>query len=138
MLALQLRGPDMMGLGADGAFHAAVLDSVAERVARIRKRMIAIGVPVAVGSGVVTTLTFAGAFAFARSERVWAPSLWLGGVATLAGLLSTAIAAKTVAANAAASEASTPAPNAVAAETAAAEAAAVPAPAAFARAFYGA
>jgi hypothetical protein len=101
MLAIQLQSlgsPDLMGLSYDGhlaATAATITESVAERVTRIRAKMLSVGIPVAVGTGIFTTLTFAGAFGFARSERVWAPALWLGGVATVAGLVSVAIAAKT-------------------------------------------
>lgn len=86
MLALQ--HSNFMGLSVDGAFHAAVTETVAERVARIRNKMI---------GGGATTLIFAGAFKLAKSEQVWAPSLWLGGVSAVASLLSVALAAKTAA-----------------------------------------
>lgn len=124
MLALQLRGPDsMMGLAYDGTFQAAVAETVAERVARIRAKMVSVGIPASFATGIFTTLTFAGAFGLARTERVWLPSLLLGGVATLAALASTAVAATSV--NAAAAPAATT--TASTAPAAAAPAAAAPA-----------
>jgi len=99
MLAIQLQDQEsIMGLNAEGQLMAAITETVAERVARIRTRMIAIGIPVAVGSGLVTMLTFAGAFRLARTERVWTPAIWLGTVATVSGLISVTIAAQTAAA----------------------------------------
>jgi hypothetical protein len=95
MLALQFHDASMMGLSAEGQLVTAVTESVTDRVTRLRARMIAIGIPTAVGSGIFTTLTFAGAFGLARTERVWAPAFLLGGIATLAGLVSVAVAAKT-------------------------------------------
>jgi hypothetical protein len=95
MLALQFNDAGIMGLSADGQqVVAATSAAVADRVQRIRARMISLGIPVAVGTGVFTMLTFAGAFGLARSERVWAPAAWLGAVATIAGLVSVAAAAK--------------------------------------------
>lgn len=95
MLAIQLNDAGIMGLGADGQQVVAVAtEAVADRVRRIRARMVSLGIPVAIGTGVFTTLTFAGAFGLAHSERVWAPAIWLGAVATVAGLVSVAVAAK--------------------------------------------
>jgi hypothetical protein len=88
------RARSFMGLNAEGVPVAPVTATIADRVAAIRARMIAIGVPVAVGSGVVTMLAFAGAFGLARTERVWTPAIWLGAVATIGGLISVAVAAK--------------------------------------------
>ena len=86
----------LMGLSADGQLLTKVTESVADRVARIRAQMISIGIPAAVGSGAFTTLVFAGAFGLAHTERVWAPALLLGGVATLAGLVSVAMASRAI------------------------------------------
>jgi hypothetical protein len=116
----------MMGLGADGQLVTQVTESIADRIIRIRARMLTIGIPVAVGTGVLTTATFAGAFGLAKTERVWAPALLLGGVATLAALVSVAVAAKTATAaanDAAAAAALVAATNAAAAKAAAAAAA---------------
>lgn len=100
--------------GADPSVTQQVTQSIAERVAAIRAKMISLGIPIAVGTGAVTTLAFAGAFGLAHSERVWAPSIWLGAVATVAGLVSVAMAAKvasdTATQQAAAQQAATPAP----------------------------
>jgi len=96
MLALQFQnGSHMMGLGANGQqVVVATTETIADRVARIRTRMIAIGIPAAVGSGAVTMLTFAAAFGLARTERVWVPAIWLGAVTTIGALVSVAVAAK--------------------------------------------
>jgi hypothetical protein len=83
----------IMGLAADGT-AAAVTATVADRVAAIRAKMLTIGIPAAVGSGVVTMLTFAGAFGLARTERVWTPAIWLGAATAIGGLISVALAAK--------------------------------------------
>jgi hypothetical protein len=91
MLAIQLQ--DSWGLAADGTFHAAVTQTVAERIAQLRTKLLTVGVPAALISGGAVTLIFAGAFKLAHSERVWAPSLWLGGVSALSGLISVALAA---------------------------------------------
>ena len=102
MLALQYNGHgSMMGLGVYGmplrdaaATANAVEQSIATRVAAIRAKMITLGIPLAVGTGAVTMLGFAGAFGLARTERVWAPAIWLGALATIGGLISVAMAAK--------------------------------------------
>lgn len=87
-----------MGLGADGALmQATITQTVAERVQAIRNKMVTLGVPIAVGSGAITMLTFAAAFGLARTERVWAPALWLGAMTTVGGLITAAVAAKTAA-----------------------------------------
>ena len=83
----------IMGLAADGT-AAVVTATVADRVHRIRAKMLSIGIPAAVGSGVVTMLTFAGAFGLARTERGWTPAIWLGAATTLGALISVAIAVK--------------------------------------------
>jgi len=92
----------MFGLAQDGSLmqaqaqaQATITQTVAERVAAIRQKMVAVGIPVAVGSGVVTMLTFAGAFGLARTERVWMPAIWLGALTTIGGLIAVATAAKT-------------------------------------------
>jgi hypothetical protein len=120
--------PAMMGLAADGQLVAQITESIADRIIRIRARLLTIGIPVAVGTGVLTTATFAGAFGLAKTERVWAPALLLGGVVTLAALVSVAVAAKT--ATAAANDAAAAALAANAAAVAAARAAAARAAAA--------
>jgi len=116
MLALQFQ--DSWGLAADGAFHAAVTETVATRLARIRSKLVTVGIPTALIGGGVTTLIFAGAFGLARSERVWAPALWLGGVSAVAGLISVAMAAQTVEKVAVEAAAAPLAPTPTAAETA--------------------
>lgn len=132
MLALQLQNPRMMmGLGADGQqVVAAATEAVADRVRRIRAKMISIGIPAAVGTGAVTMLTFAGAFGLAKSERVWAPAIWLGAVTTVGALVSVALAAK-VADDTAKAAATTPAAPAVSPTVVATTPAPTPAPAAF-------
>ncbi len=132
MLALQLQSPGMMGLGADGQQVVAVVtETIAERVRRIRAKMISIGIPAAVGTGALTMLTFAGAFGLARSERVWAPAIWLGAVTTVGALVSVALAAKV--ADDTAKAAATPTTTATPATspTVVATTPAAPAPAAF-------
>jgi hypothetical protein len=130
MLALQLQSPGMMGLGADGQQVVAVVtETIAERVRRIRAKMISIGIPAAVGTGALTMLTFAGAFGLARSERVWAPAIWLGAVTTVGALVSVALAAKV--ADDTAKAAATPATPAAPSPTVVATTPAAPAPAAF-------
>ena len=94
-LAGQSATAAMMGLGDDGQLVVKVTESIADRIIRIRARMLTVGIPVAVGTGVLTTVAFAGAFGLAKTERVWAPALLLGSVATLAALVSVAVAAKT-------------------------------------------
>lgn len=95
MLALQHHG-SMMGLNRRGQFADAVTTTVAERVAKIRSDMLKIGIPVALGSGVLTMVTFAGAFGLAHTERIWAPAAWLGAATAVGALISVAIAAKTI------------------------------------------
>ena len=103
MLTMQLHDagsssyPTLMGLSAEGQLVQHITESIAERVVRIRARMLAVGISAAVGTGLFTTLTFAGAFHLARTERVWAPAFLLGGVGTMAALVSVALAAKAVA-----------------------------------------
>lgn len=122
MLEVQLQGCSncIMGLDADAAVQSSVTQQVtqtlAERVAAIRAKMISLGIPVAVGSGVVTMLAFAGAFGLARTERVWTPSIWLGALTTIGGLIGVATAAK--ATSDAAATASAAAPPATAAPAA--------------------
>jgi hypothetical protein len=102
MFAMQLQHSGMMGLGDDGQqamatstqSMAAGAQSVANRVASIRERMLAIGIPAAIGTGAVTMLTFAAAFGLARTERVWIPAIWLGAVSTIGALVSVAVAAR--------------------------------------------
>lgn len=97
MLALQLQNPGIMGLSAEGQqVVASTTAAVAERVQRIRSKLISVGIPAAFIGGGVTTLVFAGAFGLARSERVWAPAIWLGAISTVGSLIATAIAAKAV------------------------------------------
>ena len=96
MLALQRQHPRyMMGLGSDGQqLVTTTTDTIATRVAAIRAKMLTLGIPMAVGSGAVTMLTFAAAFGLARTERVWAPAIWLGAMTTVGALVSVAVAAK--------------------------------------------
>jgi len=101
MLALQLQGCSncIMGLRDDAtpaqpSIATQVEQTIADRVAAIRAKMIQLGIPVAVGTGVVTMLAFAGAFGLARTERVWTPSIWLGALTTIGGLIGVATAAK--------------------------------------------
>jgi hypothetical protein len=68
------------------------------RLARIRSRLLAVGIPSSVAGGLVTTLIFAGAFSVAKTERVWLPALILGGAAALSGLARAVVAANSVAA----------------------------------------
>lgn len=82
------------GQATDPSVTQQVTQSVADRIAAIRAKMVKVGIPAAVGSGVLTMFVSAGAFGLARTERVWTPSIFLGGVATLAGLVATALAAK--------------------------------------------
>lgn len=95
MLALQHHG-SMMGLNWQGQFAEAVTTTVAERVAKIRADMLKIGIPVAIGSGALTMLTFAGAFGLAHTDRIWAPAAWLGAATAIGALISVAVTAKTM------------------------------------------
>jgi hypothetical protein len=95
MLALQHENAQMMfGQATAPSVTQQVTQSIADRIAAIRAKMVKVGIPAAVGTGVVATFVSAGAFGLARTERVWTPSLFLGGVAVAAGLIATALAAK--------------------------------------------
>jgi hypothetical protein len=93
-------GPDlMMGLSEWGEAVLGEADArIKERLARIRRRLVNVGVPSAVAGAALTTLIFAGAFKVANTERAWAPAFVLGGAALVAGLARVAAAHAGVAA----------------------------------------
>ena len=97
MLALQISSPAfMMGLGADAqptappATQEDLEQQISDRIQNIRSKLITWGIPSVVVTGGAATLVFAAAFAAARTERVWLPSLILGGAVTAAAAIGLA------------------------------------------------
>jgi len=68
------------------------------RIARIRNRLLAVGIPASIAGGVLTTLIFAVAFKMAKTPKAWTPALILGGATAVAGLARVTVAATSVAA----------------------------------------
>lgn len=77
----------MMGLNAWGEAILGQADArTKERLVRIRRRVVSIGVPSAIAGAAVTTLVFAGAFKVAQVPRMWPPAFVLGSAALIAGI----------------------------------------------------
>ncbi len=91
---------NLMGLAADGSSpstatstNTQILAAIAARATAIRQQALTAGVPAAAIAGLSVMFTAAGAFGLAKTERVWLPSLYLGALTLISGLIGAAVVA---------------------------------------------